>query len=270
MKISTFASTLLKKFVKTKIYGSYSEAVAECSKDGYENDKIVQVVVEKTLRYQKDLFQNKRSPIELNPTAAYSVAAILASLRSNKITVIDFGGAAGAHYFLLRSLIPQQYTINWLVVETPAMVAAAQPVLANQELNFTSDLKFVAKSMKQIDLLHTSGTLQCVNNPYTYLKKLLSLRAKYILFNRLALTQGNHDVICIHKSQLSWNGPGKMPSKFRDTEVRYPFIFPQESVFMKMLSKNYKPIVTFTDESGIFAINNEPIIGKGILAKLKR
>jgi putative methyltransferase (TIGR04325 family) len=147
------------------------------------------------------------------------------------------------------------------------MAEKANRIFSSDELRFSSNLIDAANSMKRIDLLHTSGTLQCVDGPYDYLRKLISTAANHILFNRLGLTKGNHEVITIHESWLSSNGPGSMPSGIADRKVRYPFVFPKESVFMDTLSDSYNIIMTCDDSSGIFPVDDEPIIGLGLLAR---
>jgi putative methyltransferase (TIGR04325 family) len=104
------------------------------------------------------------------------------------INVLDFGGACGAHYFLARAVMPSSRRLKWLVVETPEMAQRAKDVFSSDELEFSSSLSDAADSIKRIDLLHTSGTLQSVDKPYDYLRILLSASASHILFNRLALT----------------------------------------------------------------------------------
>jgi putative methyltransferase (TIGR04325 family) len=260
---------LLRKLVTgsgQKLYANYTEALADCSEHGYENADIVNIVVEKTRRYRDSLFK-AAMPVQINATSGYSLCSLLASMESTEISVLDFGGAAGAHYFVARTILPSSCSLNWLVVETPAMAEKAKHVLSNDELIFSSDLSDAAKSMKRIDLLHTSGTLQCIDNSYDYLERLTSISANHILFNRLGLTKGTHDVITIHESWLSWNGPGPMPNGFEDRKVRYPFVFPRESEFMEILSKRYEVKMNFDDTSGIFPVKDEPIIGGGLLAR---
>lgn len=247
-------------------YATYDQALSDCTERSYENADIVTVVVEKTKRYRDNLFE-KKTPVQLPTTSAYSLCALLGSYGQNELNVLDFGGAAGAHYFLARCILPPSCRLNWIVVETPAMVERAAPVLSSNELRFTSDLLDAANAMQRIDLLHTSGTLQCVDRPYDYLQRLLATSAHYILFNRLGLTQGSHEVITIHESWLSSNGPGPMPDGIVDKKVRYPFVFPRASLFMEALSNNYETIVTFDDSSGIFPVDDEPIIGLGLLAR---
>lgn len=250
----------------TRQYADYAQALNDCTERGYENADIVSVVVEKTKRYRDNLSE-KTTPVQLNATSAYSLCSLLAAFGQDEINVLDFGGAAGAHYFLARAVLPSSCRMSWIVVETPAMAEKAEHILSNDELRFSSDLIESASSMKRIDLLHTSGTLQCVDTPYDYLRKLISTSANHILFNRLGLTKGNHEVITIHESWLSWNGPGPMPNGIADRKVRYPFLFPRESVFMETLSGNYGTIMTFDDSSGIFPVDDEPIIGLGLLAR---
>lgn len=224
------------------------------------------MVVRKTLRYRDELLEAS-TPAPVDATSAYSLFALLLSAEAQgQINVIDFGGAAGAHYFLARALLPNTTRLNWRVVETPAMVKHATSELSDDELRFCSDLGEAAGSMGEVDLLHTSGTLQCVASPYADLKQLFNIQAKYILLNRLGVTKGDHDVITIHQSRLSWNGPGPMPAGMTDHTIAYPFVFPQESLLRGIIQETYREIACFADPSGIFPVRGEPIVGIGLLA----
>jgi len=248
-------------------YTTYTEALAACSKDGYENHEVVEVVTQKTLYYRDELNQRDK-PAPINATNAYSLIGLLLSIaQEEQIHVLDFGGAAGAHYFLARSIVPKSTKLKWVVVETPAMTESASALLETDELHFTADLEEAGRWLDQIDLLHTSGALQCVPDPYEQLQQLINIKAQYMLLSRLGLTQGDHDVITIHKSQLSWNGPGPLPPGILDREVSYPFTFPQESMFRSMLNKSYEEMAVFEDTSGIFKVAEESIVGMGLLAK---
>jgi hypothetical protein len=118
--------------------------------------------------------------------------------------------------------------------------------------------------------LHTSGALQYVRDPRRCLSTLVSSGARRMLFNRLGLTKGPRDVIGVQESWLSWNGPGDLPRGFQDRKVRYPFTFMPESTFYDVVRKNYDVVMSFDDPSGIFPVNDEPIIGLGLLARLRR
>jgi putative methyltransferase (TIGR04325 family) len=190
--VATLALKRLRSNPGRKQYADYTKAVDDCTEHGYENTDIVNVVVEKTKRYRDSLSLNK-APVQLNATSAYSLCSLLVASGQNEINVLDFGGAAGAHYFSARAILASTCRLNWIVVETPAMVEQARSTLSNDELSFSSDLLEAASSLKRVDLLHTSGTLQCVDTPYDYLSKLMSTSAHYILFNRLGLTKGKHE-----------------------------------------------------------------------------
>jgi putative methyltransferase (TIGR04325 family) len=241
--------------------------MVHCSERGYQNNDIVNVVVEKTLRYRNDLLEST-VPVHIDVTSAYSLCSVLAAMESLwEINVLDFGGAAGAHYFLARSILPLSCRLNWVVVETAAMVELAKPALSNEELDFTSELNEAADILGRIDLLHTSGALQCVDKPYEYLRKLVAMSAQRIAFGRLGLTKGDHDVITTHESWLSWNGPGPMPVGKRDRKVIYPFVFPRESEVIGIVSECYREIARFSDSTGIFPVDDEPVLGFGMLVE---
>lgn len=246
-------------------YADFAQALSDCTRDGYENTDIVNVVVEKTKRY-RDGLSAKNSPVQLKANDAYSLCSLLAAWGSDEINVLDFGGAAGAHYFAARAVLPSSCRLNWVVVETSAMAEKAQ-VLANEELRFSNDITQSAASLGRLDVLHTSGTLQCVEKPYEFLEKLISVSAKHIMFSRLGLTQGNSEVITIHESWLSWNGPGPMPEGFTDRKVFYPFVFSREAVFREILGSDYEIVMTFDDTSGVIPVDDEPIVGFGLFAR---
>ncbi|HWP46806.1 MAG TPA: methyltransferase, TIGR04325 family [Candidatus Limnocylindrales bacterium] len=252
-----------------KQYTTYETALADCTEHGYENEDIIEVVLQKTQKYRDSLLSEGK-PIRLSPTSAYSLCSLLASLEALEIRVIDFGGACGAHYYLARAVLPPSYKLRWIVVETPKMIQKAAEIFTNDELTFSSNLREAADSLRQIDLLHTSGTLQYVNNPCEYLRTLVSIHATHILFNRLNLTKGSQDIITIQESWLSCNGPGAMPSGVQDRKVRYPVVFLRESTFYDAISKDYDVVMTFDEPGDVFSIESGPIFSVGLLARRKR
>ena len=42
------------------------------------------------------------------------------------MVVLDFGGAAGTHYFIAKSILSDDIALDWRVVETTQMVKQAQ------------------------------------------------------------------------------------------------------------------------------------------------
>lgn len=196
------------------------------------------------------------------------VNPIIDNIESKIINVLDFGGACGAHYFHIRSLIDKKIKINWIVVETETMVNYAKE-LETDELKFKKTISEALNESGRIDLLHTSGTLQCVNDPHKYLLELLKVNAKWLLFNRLGLNEIDRDVVTIHRSKLSWNGIGPLPKGYTDRWIKYPFVFMSEKKFNNELQKKYFIIAKFVDKSGMYDVAGEKIVGYGLLCKNK-
>ncbi|MBD2187103.1 methyltransferase, TIGR04325 family [Pseudanabaena mucicola] len=255
-----------------KLYQSYEEALANCTKNGYEDDLLTNVILFKTINYAKILENNY---LKLTPTTAFSLSA-LASIVSAKarksLTVVDVGGACGVHYFEFRKVCDPSLSIQWYVVETATMAQKAKNTLQSEELHFVDSLDEVLGLINEpIDLLHTSGTLQCVPNPLTFLNKILNSNADYILFNRLGLNRTDEtDVIKIHFSRLSSNGVGTdLPSGVEDRLLSYPFTFLSEKKFLSKVfeNKNYEILTSYNDLTGIFSIPSYEIVGGGYLLK---
>ncbi len=247
-------------------YSTYQEALKLCTTNAYEEAELIEVILKKTKRFSDNF--NEQTAIISN-TNAYSLLSLINPViesKSNHIKVLDFGGACGAHYFQLRNLLDKRLKLSWIVVETPEMVKQAK-VLETDELSFTSDFELAVNKLGEIDLLHTSGTLQCVEKPYEYLTQILQTNAKWILFNRLGLNKLDRDVITIHSSKLSWNGIGDLPEGYTDRWIRYPFNFPSESKFVNKIREHYAITAKFEDKSGMYNVKGEDIIGYGLLCQ---
>lgn len=217
-------------------FASYREALHASSRDGYENHDLVEVVIRKTQRLRDELASD-RQPARIDPSSGAGLVALL----------------------------PCSRELRWAVVEAEAMAKAAAEQLATHELSFHGDLQTAVDRLEQVDLPHSSGTLQCVEDPYTCLERLVAVGAKQLLLNRLGLSRGDHDVIIVHETMLSWNGPGPMPEGISDRRICYPFTFPQEGRLKEILAGGYRVLAEFEDSSGCFPVDNEPIFGLGLL-----
>ncbi|WP_337867058.1 methyltransferase, TIGR04325 family [Ignavibacterium sp.] len=251
-----------------KVYSTYDEAAKACGLTPYQEDELIQVILLKTKNFIQKL---ETDTISVWPTAAYSKISIINPIIENKkemINVIDFGGACGAHYFHLRKIINEKVKFNWVVVETSKMVDYAKE-LENEELSFSNNLEKTINDMSEIDLLHTSGTLQCVDYPHKYLATILNSGSKWILFNRLGLNTSPSDVFTVLYTKLSWNGIGELPEGFSDKWISYPFAYLSEKYFINEVKKNYKIVAKYEESSGTHKVNKIETIGYGLLCKLK-
>ncbi len=251
-----------------KIYPSYQDAYKSCNSNAYEEDELIEVIQKKTQIFAKNTNQTTLAIAESTAYTLMSMINPLVNKDVRTINVLDFGGACGAHYYHLRNVADKNLKLNWVVVETPTMVKYAKS-LENEELSFFDNFEQALSKLGEVDLLHTSGTLQCVNNPDYYLDLVLKCNAKWLLMNRLGLNQLDHDVITVHHSKLSWNGAGQLPEGHKDRWIKYPFNFISERKFLSKLHVNYQPIASFNEQSGMYPIRGQKIVGYGLLCKHK-
>lgn len=250
---------------RARVFQSYAEAMSVCSQDGYENEAIIEVVVRKTIVY-RDLLLSGNASCVLEPNGSFGLCSLMSALDRGTIRVLDFGGAAGAHYFLARRFLPSSIRLQWTVVETNAMAARARSALSGDELGFSDDLESAAAKLNQVDILYASGVLQCVNDPCQFLGRLLAISPRFLLLGRLGLTRGMRDLVTVHQSRLSSNGPGPMPPGMIDRSVSYPFVFPREGVLLGLLEKDYQVVAKLDDPSGVFPVRGEQVVGASLLA----
>ena len=254
--------------ISRPVYRSWDDAKFHSGESSYENEKLTNLVFEKTIRYRDNL---NKGDILLSNGDAQTLACLGIVIGdqdvSSEVTVLDFGGACGAHYFLAKHFF-KSIVFNWLVVETPEMVKNAQ-CLTSEELCFFSSLEEAVQSVDSIDFVHTSGTLQCIPDPYLKLEQLVNLKSKFLLLSRLGVTTKSQELITIHRHLMSDNGPGLPPQVFEDEICQYPFQFPVKSKILEVLNTTYEGVTSFNDSSGVFTIGSNPLEGFSLFCNLK-
>jgi putative methyltransferase (TIGR04325 family) len=268
MGVKNFLPPIITDFIrksqKTIKYKNYAEALSFCTMDAYQNEELCNMIADKTLIHIESL---KKSPFALNPTTVYLAFALnyfVNAYDKKKITVLDFGGACGSHYYEVRNILPQTILLKWIVVETEQMIRSANSRgFANDELSFMARIE---DTTDPIDFAHSSSALQYVPAPYEFLKKLIDIRAKMILLNRMMFNKNDYDIITIQRSFFSSNGPGKLPPKYTDKAIMYPHTtMAIDRINSVMMTSGYKCLSEFDESSGKFSLGKEKILGKGLL-----
>jgi putative methyltransferase (TIGR04325 family) len=165
--------------------------------DGYEQSELVEVVFQKTKAY--------------NPQDSWPEMIGVSS-------VLDFGGGCGLHYKEAHSS-----TVRWAVVDTPAMVDRAKE-FATDRLQFFADISEAQKWLGDVDVMHSNGALQYTPDPEQKLGQLCGMRAKKMLWQRVALSS-NKTECDVQSSLLGDNGPGSIRVKekiVRHTRTKIP------------------------------------------------
>lgn len=226
-----------------QIFSSRESAIDACDR-GYEADEITDVVVAKTRALRDRLMVE---PPVLDASAFRVLTALALAPSGPALRVMDFGGAAGQHYFVVQALTKAR-PLDWRVVETPAMVEAAQP-LADRHLSFFESIEGACQGWDSPpDLVFASGVLMFVPNPLSTLRNLLDVGADLLFLTRTGLTE---DLTTLHAVQSSWlgdNGPGPLPAGFQNRIVTYASTFvPARDVYNVITDCAYRIVARFDE-----------------------
>jgi putative methyltransferase (TIGR04325 family) len=132
----------------------------------------------------------------------------LMSIERNGVFV-DFGGSAGE---LLAVLQRRSTAASFVVVETPVMVKAAAAL--RPLITFSCELP------DHIDVFHSSGTFQYLEDPYALWEQALRKTTGYAFLARNTFSEDEQ--FRVQHSMLFSNGAGPIPQGFKDGVVRYP------------------------------------------------
>jgi putative methyltransferase (TIGR04325 family) len=270
MKLSAIAKEIIPPILYRTIRGkaahslpefsSWTEAKKACTEDGYEHNKLTKLIFDKTIVYRDKL---SSGIITINSSEIQTLTALGIVISQNqvpgKITVIDYGGACGAHYFLAKHIF-RDTEFDWRVIETPGMANVARDIETN-ELHFFDNIEHAIMNVNSIHLIHSSGTLQCMPEPYKALERFIDVKPNFMLLSRLGVTSESSEIITIHRHMMSANGPGPAPREFEDEICIYPFQYPVRSKLESTLSDEYSIEFINNDPSGRFSVGSHEIIG---------
>lgn len=176
----------------------------------YSNAEVIRLVVAKTKRVAAAHRIDALVPGEtMLPTL---LGAAMSGDR-----VLDFGGAAGLHYLCAQRAFPDR-AFRWAVVERPELVVAATE-LSSEHLQFFDTIEGAAAWLGRVDLLHSNGAVNYIDEPERTLDELLSLKASTVTWARALL--GEDRRIEEHIAPLSAHGPGPALQPIDDRPIMY-------------------------------------------------
>ena len=246
-------------------FANFDDALLSCGTDGYRQAEIVDVVVAKTLIVNSKIEADR----VLNLDSLRTVIGLAGSQTSQGLTVIDFGGGAGAHYTTARSVLGKNFPLRWHVVETNEMAEAAGAVLADDSLRFFSTLDSAVAGLGGVDLILASGSLQYTPNPMNFVKQIVSLGAKHIFITRTVLSDTDQAFTWIQVSRLSYHGQGPLPEGFKDLETLTPVTVVQREQFEHELRRNYDVRFQTLEDKATYRHNGETFDMFGYFLDLK-
>jgi len=242
------------KRARTRCFASFAEAhrAAVALGHTYEDHQMAQLVVDKTK--QSLLRDDRRRPISAVTLRSLWALQRLTHHRSS-LRVLDFGGAAGQHFFEARAFLGKdqlneesdrsRVRLSWRVVETEAMVTAAS-ALAGSDLQFYSSVESALQGFEP-DLVLSSGALQCLPNPLRTLESLVSIGATYLFLTRLSCSPNDTTSFIVEEGFIHNQGPAVSVSPMAG-RAAYPLTIVPVKEMERVLETRYT-IETVLDES---------------------
>lgn len=179
-------------------YASFAEARAHST--GYETGAILErtrVALHKVLRgeaaYERDAMTFDQ--LEL-PLPLIAVLRKEAAGHGGRLSLLDFGGSLGSTYFQCRSALGQLAGLEWSVVELPALVACGRREFSNGQLKFYDSIP-ECFSDRRPSLLLLSGVMQCLPEPWSFLREAAQHDFDRIIVDRTPLIDGAKDRLTV-------------------------------------------------------------------------
>ena len=239
-------------------YKTWQQAKDDCT--GYDNPEILNKVKEAILKVKNGEAVYERDSVIFDKLE-YS-APLLNMLKSiakendNKLNILDFGGSLGSTYFQYRSLLTDLNKINWFVVEQPHFVECGKKFIEDINLKFYHTIDEVLQK-NNISVLFLSSVIQYFEKPYEFIDKILQYDFKYIIIDRTAFIENEHERIT---TQI-------VPEFIY--HASYPAWFFNENKFISVMHKKYEIVDSFiSDISKPLLLNDgNNVYWKGFILK---
>lgn len=218
-------------------YASFSQVPS--TNDGYNEDNWVNACLAEAAQLRDtdalDFWQLKSR--ELEPF----VVALLAG--QGPVRVVDFGGAIGFSYLLLKRRLAPELQVDYHVIDRPRICEAGRAFFANDgAIHFHESADFL-KRLPPGGLLNVAGSLQYVDDWRGKLDELIAFRPRYALLTQL--TAGEMPTF----ASLQRNMPG----------ARVPHWFLQlDEVISHLEGLGYRLLYRGRCESRLNQIHHEP------------
>ena len=243
----------------TETFPDFASAAAACG-PGYQNPLIADVIAYKTsLGVDPRQFAPEQA---VNSILSVGIAA--AAITERPLTVLDFGGGCGFHYFRVTAALRAQ--LRWAVVETPAMAERAVKVAQGRFEVFT-EIPAAAAALGAIHLIHASSSIQYAAEPLSTLKALAALRAPYFMLARFPIWS-RQQTVGVQTSPLAANGIGPMPPDIEDRQVRYPVTFANFDEVMQIMSA-YEIAMAIPSPSSNYNVHGQHVQGISLIFRAK-
>ena len=235
MRHATVVALARRRSRVTGTYQDHYDAQRACDGEGYESAALIEVVLKKTMIYAQ-MLEQKRTFLTVDETGLVLNNALARALGDRiNLSVLDFGGACGAHFYLARRMLGSKVALAWSVVETAAMVAAARSCHAPDELSFHETIESALRRLGTPDLVYANNSIQYSPTPMAALSDLLLVGSGHLCLSKMAIANLDSVGFTRQASKLSENGPGQRMSGNSDQLLYYPLALLPASVVQRKL-----------------------------------
>src|SRR3989344_6555676 len=168
---------LIKKKPKYGFFGNYKTwQEAQADSIGYDSSVILEKVKNSLLKVKRGEAVYERDSVIFDKVE-YSwpvLAGLLwvASQKENSLNVLDFGGSLGSSYFQNLNFLKHLKNLKWNIVEQENFVKCGKEFFENDNLKFFHSVE-ECLSANEIDVLLASSSIQYLEDPYSFLHKII-------------------------------------------------------------------------------------------------
>ncbi|WP_409602001.1 methyltransferase, TIGR04325 family [Brevundimonas sp.] len=238
------------------VYADY-KAAAAARKADYHDPDLAAVVLEKTRRIRAiDPWMGVGEHQAVATLLAVTTAVTATKAVGRPLRVLDFGGAFGTAYHMVRHALPGDY--QWAVVETPTF-ARLGVTEDHPGLRLFDSIDDAVAWLGDVDLLYSSGAIQYLPDPLGTLDRLLEVRPACTAWLRTAFSTES-EVVVLQSSRLADNGPGPLPAQFKDAEVHYPRTYLPLAAFLQRFQPRYRLIIEYGDGTPTLTVGGQNLV----------
>lgn len=193
-------------------YANWEEACRHAT--GYASPEIIERVKEAVLKVKKGEAVFERDSVLFDkPQYSWPVIASLlwiASLKDNRLNIVDFGGSLGSSYFQTRSFLSHLKAYHWSVVEQKHFVEVGRKHFEDDHLRFYDDLDLcIANENPNVVLL--SSVIHYLPDPGVFIDALIDKKFEFILIDRTPFFLTKEDRLTVQTVQ-PWIYPASYPA----------------------------------------------------------
>jgi len=119
-----------------------------------------------------------------------------AAVENGVLRVLDFGGSLGSTYFQYRRFLETLNEVRWNVVEQNIFVDIGREHVVETCLAFFGSISDAIAS-EGPNFVHFGSSLQYLKNPREILQTTANTGAKFLLLDRLPVSDLDHDLVTV-------------------------------------------------------------------------